>query len=102
MSPSIASHLPQASTMPSGTARWRPIRRNRMTLLLYYVGLVFTFDFVAVAIGFAIERVWPAASLLAFIAMYFFILWAAWVLAVRLTAPKARDAKPVTAAAPPR
>src|SRR5262249_2417895 len=79
------------------TARRHHLRRTRMTLLLYYVALVFAFDLVAVAIGSPIERTWPAASLPAFIAMYFLILWAAWMLPVRLPASKAQNA---TAAGP--
>jgi len=41
-----------------------------------------------------IEQVWPNASLPIFLALYFGILWAAWVLAVRLTEPKAALAAP--------
>jgi hypothetical protein len=40
-------------------------------------------------VGLVIERSMPAASLPAFLAMYFLFLWVAWVLAVRLTLPKA-------------
>jgi hypothetical protein len=35
-----------------------------------------------------IERNAPAASLPAFLAMYFLFLWVAWVIAVRITRPK--------------
>jgi hypothetical protein len=35
-----------------------------------------------------IEQVFPPASLPAFLAMFFLVLWFAWLGAVRLTAPK--------------
>jgi hypothetical protein len=37
-----------------------------------------------------IEREVPAASLPAFLAMYFLFLWVAWVIAVRITRPRAQ------------
>src|SRR5215831_6128711 len=40
-------------------------------------------------IGLVVERVWPQASLLTFLALYFVSLWIAWLLAVKLTEPKA-------------
>src|SRR5262249_42407791 len=40
-------------------------------------------------IGLLVERVWPQASLLTFLALYFVSLWIAWLLAVKLTEPKA-------------
>jgi len=61
-----------------------------MTLLIVYVGLMITGDFVAYFIGLGIEKVAPAASLPAFLAMYFVFLWIAWIIAVRVTAPAAR------------
>jgi len=60
-----------------------------MALLVVYVGLMIAGDLVAYFIGLAIERAFPAASLPAFLAMYFLFLWGAWVIAVRITAPKA-------------
>jgi len=60
-----------------------------MSLLLVYLALMITGDVVAYFIGLVIERSVPAASLPAFLAMYFLFLWVAWVLAVRLTQPKA-------------
>jgi hypothetical protein len=70
-----------------------------MTLLLYYVGLVMVADVGAALLCLAIEKVWPAASLPIFIALYFLILWVCWLVAVRMTEPKAKMA--VAAAAPP-
>jgi hypothetical protein len=61
-----------------------------MKLIIYYVALALAADVVAVMLCLAIEEVWPAASLPIFIFLYFAILWAAWVAAVRLTEPKAQ------------
>ena len=61
-----------------------------MSLLIVYVALVITGDFVAYFIGLAIERTVPVASLPAFLAMYFVFLWVAWVIAVRVTQPRVR------------
>jgi cation transporter-like permease len=64
--------------------------KTRMSLLIVYVMLVIAGDFVAYFIGLGIERTVPAASLPAFLAMYFLFLWVAWVIAVRITQPKAQ------------
>jgi len=64
--------------------------KTRMSLLIVYVVLMITGDFVAYLIGLVIERTVPAASLPAFLAMYFLFLWVAWVIAVRITQPKAQ------------
>ena len=61
-----------------------------MSLLIVYVMLVIAGDFVAYCIGLGIERTVPAASLPAFLAMYFLFLWVAWVIAVRVTQPRAQ------------
>ena len=59
-----------------------------MSLLVVYVVLMIIGDLVAYIIGLVIERNVPAASLPAFLAMYFLFLWVAWVIAVRITRPK--------------
>jgi hypothetical protein len=61
-----------------------------MSLLIVYVALMITGDLVAYFIGLVIERNLPAASLPAFLAMYFLFLWVAWVVAVRITQPRLR------------
>ena len=63
---------------------------TRMSLLIVYVVLVIAGDLVAYLLGLVIEREVPAASLPAFLAMYFLFLWVAWVIAVRITQPRAR------------
>jgi hypothetical protein len=65
-------------------------RDRARSLLLVYLALMITGDLIAHLIGPVIERSMPAASLPAFLAMYFLFLWVAWVLAVRPAQPKAR------------
>jgi hypothetical protein len=57
-------------------------------LLIVYIGLVIVGDLAAYLIGLSVERYWPTASLPVFLFLYFFFLWVAWVLAVKITAPK--------------
>lgn len=61
-----------------------------MSLLIVYVALVIVGDFVAYFIGLAVERSLPVASLAVFLAMYFLLLWVAWMIAVRITQPRAQ------------
>ena len=60
-----------------------------MTLIVYYLVLVLLADVAAVLLCLWIERAWPVASLPIFLCLYFAILWVAWVLAIRLSEPKA-------------
>jgi hypothetical protein len=48
-----------------------------MSLLLVYLALIITGDVIAYLIGLVIERSVPAASLPAFLAMFFLVLWVA-------------------------
>jgi hypothetical protein len=57
-----------------------------MLLLIVYLALMITGDMAAYLIGLDA----PAASLPAFLAMYFVFLWAAWIMAVQITAPRAQ------------
>jgi hypothetical protein len=59
-----------------------------MSLLAVYLALMIAGDLVAYLIGLVIERNFPAASLPAFLAMYFLFLWIAWIIAVRITEPR--------------
>ena len=60
-----------------------------MTLLIWYIGLVMIGDVVAYFAGLAVERQFGSyPSMVAFIAMYFVVLWVAWQLSVRITAPR--------------
>jgi hypothetical protein len=60
-----------------------------MILIVVYLGLMITGDIVAYLLGLFVERQWPAASLPFFLAMYFLFLSISWIIAVRVTAPKA-------------
>jgi hypothetical protein len=59
-----------------------------LQLLVYYVGFMVAGDFADYLIGLVVERIWPQASLVIFLLLYFVFLWIAWILAVRLTEPK--------------
>ena len=62
-----------------------------MQLIFYYVGFMVAGDVADYLIGLVVERVWPQASLVIFLALYFVFLWIAWLLAVRITRPKDRE-----------
>jgi predicted membrane metal-binding protein len=57
-------------------------------LLVYYVVFMILGDLASYVIGLFVERMWPEASLVVFLALYFFFLWVAWILAVKFTEPK--------------
>jgi hypothetical protein len=57
-----------------------------MRLLAYYVVFVLVGMVVAYLIGRAVEQWSAGASLPVFLACFFFVFWAAWRLAVRVTA----------------
>ncbi len=63
-----------------------------MMLLVVYLALMITGNFVAYGIGLVIENNMPAASLPAFLALYFFNLGICWFIAVKLTKPKSKTA----------
>ena len=65
-----------------------------MVLLIVYIGLMIVGNLIAYTIGLAIERAVPGASLPAFLAMYFLFLGLTWVIAVRITEPRAQPAQP--------
>jgi len=68
-----------------------------MWIMVIYVLIVAVCESVVVAIGLALDRVYPALSLPISLSLFFAILWLAWVLAVRLTDPKrAKSAKHAT------
>jgi hypothetical protein len=88
----LAKHPTLASgpkTKPQATpfARASPWR-EAMKLMTYYICLATAGDLIAVFLCLAIEKVAPWISMPIFLGLFFLILWAAWVLAVRLTEPK--------------
>jgi len=61
-----------------------------VTLILCYVAFMIGGDLVAYFLGLLVEYEWGThVSLIAFLVLYFFSLWVAWVLAVWLTKPRA-------------
>lgn len=60
-----------------------------MWLLIAYVGLTLVGNAIIYFLGLIVERMWPVASLPVFLLMFFVMLWAAWLVAVKLTEPKA-------------
>ena len=60
-----------------------------MVLIIYYVAFVIVGDLADYLIGLIVEREFGGhASLIVFLALYALVLWAAWVFAVWMTAPK--------------
>ena len=60
-----------------------------MQLIVYYLVFMVAGDFAAYFIGLVVERAFGGqVSLMVFLTLYFLFLWVAWLLAVRVTAPK--------------
>lgn len=59
-----------------------------MQLMFVYAIVLVVAEAIAVGLGEVVEIYFPGASLLAFMALFFVMLWAAWIIAVRLTAPR--------------
>ena len=60
-----------------------------MMLIVWYVALMVVGDFIAYFLGELTEYEFGSqVSLVVFLALYFAMLWLAWVFAVRLTAPR--------------
>lgn len=55
-----------------------------MQLLAVYVGLLTVGEFGAYAVGRQIDAVAPAWSLTVFLAIFFFMFWATWRIAIRI------------------
>ncbi len=60
-----------------------------MNLLVVYIACLLVGQSIAVGIGLAVDRLYSSyAGLVVFIALYFFVFWLTWQIAVRLTKPK--------------
>ena len=59
-----------------------------MRLLVTYIVLALIGIAIIYFIGLGIERMWPIASLPAFLLLFFVDLWVSWIGAVKLTEPK--------------
>jgi hypothetical protein len=57
-----------------------------MRLIAFYVAFVLFGEGIAYFVGRGVEQWSAPASLPVFLACFFFVFWAAWRLAVRLTA----------------
>jgi len=61
-----------------------------MQLIIYYVIFMVRCDLAAYLTGLITEREFGSqASLIVFLALYFLGFWISWILAVRITEPKA-------------
>jgi hypothetical protein len=70
-----------------------------MALIFWYLGFMIAGDVLAYLLGGLVEYEWGSrASLVVFLTLYFLFLWVSWLLAVRVTRPKAEAA--VVAARP--
>lgn len=59
-----------------------------MRLLVTYIVLALIGIAIIYFIGLGIERMWPLASLPAFLLLFFVVLWLSWLGAVKITEPK--------------
>jgi hypothetical protein len=59
-----------------------------MWLLLTYLLTTLGGIVIVYFLGLAIEQAWPAASLPAFLLMFFGMLYVTWIISVKITAPK--------------
>ncbi len=59
-----------------------------MWLLLTYLLTTLGGIVVVYLAGLAVEQAWPAASLPAFLLMFFSMLYITWIISVKITAPK--------------
>jgi hypothetical protein len=74
-----------------------------MNLIIYYVVLVLAGTAGSILFSLWVERMSsPHLSMTVFLVLYFFVLWLAWPLAVRLTAPKDEIAAAKTGVQPSR
>jgi len=61
-----------------------------MWIMVVYSAIVVIAELVVVAIGLALDRIYPALSLTVSLSLFFTVLWLGWILAVRLTEPRSR------------
>ena len=61
-----------------------------MQIMVYYIVFVLIGDVGSYLIGRAVEQWSPTTSLPVFLGCFFVVFWLAWVVAVRVTEPKAK------------
>ena len=59
-----------------------------MWILSVYVLIVVVMELIVVAVGLALDRIYPSISLTISLSLFFLVLWFGWVVAVHLTKPK--------------
>jgi len=64
-----------------------------MLRVFWYLGFMIAGDGLAYLVGGLVEYEWGSrASLVVFLTLYFLFLWVSWLLAVRVTRPRAEAA----------
>jgi hypothetical protein len=81
------------ATRPSASLADVAVLEMTMQLIAVYLVLIVIGDFIAYGIGTAVQQVSEAASLPIFLALYFFVFFIAWVIAVRVTEPRKAQEK---------
>jgi hypothetical protein len=64
-----------------------------MWILTVYILIVVIMELIVVAIGLALDRMYPSLSLTISLSLFFAVLSFAWVVAVRVTEPKHAETK---------
>lgn len=59
-----------------------------MWILIIYILIVVVGESLVIGIGLALDRIFPSASLLVALPLFFAVLALGWILAVHLTDPK--------------
>ena len=59
-----------------------------MWILIVYVLVVVVMELIVVAVGLALDRIYPSISLTISLSLFFLVLWFGWTIAVHLTKPK--------------
>jgi hypothetical protein len=65
-----------------------PAGAETMWILTVYVLVVVVMELIVVAVGLALDRIYPSLSLTISLSLFFLVLWFGWVIAVHLTKPK--------------
>jgi uncharacterized membrane protein len=93
MPPSMPATVPgrrrRTEAKPPAIDARRLAVEKAMKLIAYYLVLTSIASTIAAGLCLAIEEVAPWISMPIFLVLFFVILWAAWIAAVRLTEPKA-------------
>ena len=59
-----------------------------MWILTVYILIVVIMELIVVAIGLALDRIYPSLSLTISLSLFFAVLWLGWVVAVRAIEPR--------------